>query len=153
MKRFQWSLQRLLEVRSHREQSLRAELMTLWQQITGLRQMILTRQAVLRSLLAELATKDLQKRFSEQRLFMDYVENDKRQMRRMKHELTKLESRRRQTNARFLQARSSRRTLERLRAEAEGRHLRAELKLEQKQLDESAHISFAARLLDSRASG
>ena len=151
MKRFRWPLQRLLEVTVHREQALRAELLNLSQEIVGLRQIILARQAVLRSLLAELAKEDLQKRFSKQQLFMNYVQNDQKQIRRLEQQLKELRTLRKQKNAQFLQIRSSRRTLERLRKEAKQRHLRAQLKLEQKQLDEVAHISFAGKLLDSRA--
>ena len=151
MKRFRWPLQRLLEVTAYREQALRAQLLNLSQEIVGLRQIILARQAVLRSLLAELAKEDLQKRFSKQQLFMNYVQNDQKQIRRLEQQLKELRTLRKQKNDQFLQIRSSRRTLERLRKEAKQRYLRAQLKLEQKQLDEGAHISFAAKLLDSRA--
>jgi len=144
-------LQRLLEVTVHREQALRAELLNLSQEIVGLRQIILARQAVLRSLLAELAKEDLRKRVSKQQVFMNYVQNDQKQIRRLEQQLKELRTLRKQKNAQFLQIRSSRRTLERLRKEAKQRYLRAQLKLEQKQLDEVAHISFAGKLLDSRA--
>ncbi len=151
MKRFRWPLQRLLEVTAHREQVLRAQLLNLSQEIVGLRQIILARQAVLRSLLAELAKEDLKKRVSKQQLFMNYVQNDQKQIRRLEQQLKELRTLRKQTNAQFLQVRSSRKTLERLRKEAKDRYLRDQLKLEQKQLDEVAHISFAGKLLDSRA--
>jgi len=151
VKRFRWPLQRLLEVTVHREQALRAELLNLSQEIVGLRQIILARQAVLRSLLAELAKEDLRKRVSKQQVFMNYVQNDQKQIRRLEQQLKELRTLRKQKNAQFLQIRSSRRTLERLRKEAKQRYLRAQLKLEQKQLDEVAHISFAGKLLDSRA--
>lgn len=151
MKRFRWSLQRLLEVTTHREQVLRAELMNLSQKIVSLRQIILAREAVLQSLLAELAGEDLKKRFSEQQLFMNYVQNDQKQIRRFEQQLKELRTLRTQTNAQFLQVRSSRKALERLREQAKELHLREQLKLEQKQLDEVAHISFAAKLLGSRA--
>ncbi len=151
MKRFRWPLQRLLEVTAHREQALRAQLLNLSQEIVGLRQIILARQAVLRSLLAELAKEELKERFSKQQLFMNYVQNDQKQIRRLEQQLKELRTLRKQTNAQFLQVRSSRKTLERLREQAKDRYLRDQLKLEQKQLDEVAHISFAAKLLDSRA--
>ncbi len=151
MKRFRWSLQRLLEVTAHREQALRAELMRLSQEVVGLRQIILARQAVLKSLLAELANEDLRTQFSEQQLFMNYVQNDQEQIRRLEQQLKKLQTLHKQKQVQFFQARSSRKTLERLREQAKDRYLRDQLKLEQKQLDEVAHISFAAKLLDSRA--
>ncbi len=151
MKRFRWTLQRLLEVTSHREQVLRAELLNLSREIAGLRQIILARHAVLQSLLADLAKAELKSRFAQQQLFMNYVKNDQEQIRRFEQQIKELESLRKQTNAQFLEVRSSRKTLERLRQEAKDRHLRVQLKLEQKQLDEVAHISFARDLLDSRA--
>jgi len=151
VKRFRWPLQRFLEVTAHREEALRAQLLNLSQEIVGLRQIILARQAVLRSLLAELAKEDLKKRFSKQQLFMNYVQNDQKQIRRLEQQLKELRTLRKQKNAQFLQIRSSRKTLERLREQAKDHYLREQLKLEQKQLDEVAHISFASKLLDSRA--
>ena len=52
----------------------------------------------------------------------------------------------------FSKTRSSRETLERLRAEALERHRREVLRLEQKQLDESSQVAFARRILKQRAS-
>ncbi len=151
MKRFRWSLQRLLEVTVHREQVLRAELMRLSQEMAGLREIILARQAVLKSLLAELANEDIRTRFLEQQLFMNYVQNDQKQIRQFEQQLKELGVVRKQKNAEFLQVRTTRKTLERLREQAKERYLRDQLRVEQKQLDEVAHISFAAKLLGLRA--
>ena len=153
MKRFQWPLQRLLEVTRHREQALRAQLLTLSQKIAGIRQVILARKAVLRALLAELSDEDIQKRFSKQQVFMNYAQNDKEQIRQLQDQLKELESVRKETNVRFLQIRSSRKSLDRLKDKAKARHEQEQNKLEQKELDEVAHVSFAAKLLDSGVPG
>ena len=122
MKRFEWPLHHLLEVTSHREQALRAQLLMFSQKIAGLRQMILAREAVLSALLTELSYEDIQERFSKQEIFMNYAQNDKEQIRQFQDQVKELESLRKETNARFLQLRSSRKALERLREEAKIRH-------------------------------
>lgn len=143
MKRFKWPLQRLLDVTVQREQALRAELLALSREIAGARQEIFRRQAVLRSLLAELAQQQLPQRIPKQQVFLNCSESADRDIRRLREALKGLESRRREKSDSFLQTRARRETLERRRAEARGLHIRQQLKLEQIQFDEGAHISHA----------
>ena len=66
MKRFRWSLQRLLDVTVQRERALRAELVALSGRISRLREEILRRRAVLRTLLEELGRQDIERRIRNQ---------------------------------------------------------------------------------------
>ena len=143
MKRFKWPLQRLLDVTVQREQGLRAELLALSRQMARARQEIFRRQAVLRSLLGELARQELPQRIPKQQLFLKCSAAGERDIRRLREELKRLESQRREKTEQFLKTRASRETLERRRAEARQRHIRQQLKIEQTQFDEGAHVSYA----------
>ncbi|MGC9453841.1 MAG: hypothetical protein ACP5HU_03165 [Phycisphaerae bacterium] len=143
MKRFHWRLQRVLDVTVQREKALRAELFALSRRIVRLRQEIIRRRADLRSVLADLGGRPPAERMARQEVFMRCAEAVEREIARLDRDARELESRRSERTQTFLRLRSSRQTLERMREEAYRQHMREQLKMEQKQFDESAQISFA----------
>jgi flagellar export protein FliJ len=145
VKRFRWPLQRLLDVTERRELALRAELVALSRRIIGVRQEIVRRRAVLRTVLDELAEQPVQRRIAEQHLFMRAASVEERRIRALEVQLKDLESQRAAKTAEFLKTRSRRKTLDRLREEAYRRFLKEFRAAEQKQLDEVAVIAFARR--------
>jgi hypothetical protein len=145
VKRFKWPLQRLLDVKVQRERALRGELLALSRQMARLRQEILRRQVVLRSLLAELAGEELQRRIPRQQIFLGCAEADERQIRSLRQELKALDLQRQAKTEQFMKTKASRETLERRREEASRLHMREQLRIEQKQFDETAHVSFARK--------
>ena len=153
MKRFKWPLRRLLDVTVQRELVLRGKVLALSQDVARAHQEIVRRQAVLKSVLDDLAGQDIERRIPRQEVFMNCSEVSKKKIRGLEKELESLRSRRAVETARFLKVKTSRETLERLRAEALGRHRAEQLKLEQKQLDESARVTFVRKVLRRRTSG
>ena len=151
MKRFKWPLQRLLDVTVQREQALRQELLGLSREMARVRQEVFRRLSVLRSLLAELASQELPERIPKQQVFLKYSDAGEREIRRLRDTLKALESQRREKTNQFLSTRSSRETLERRRAEAKQLHIRRQLKLEQSQLDEGAHVSYARKARNKKS--
>jgi len=145
VKRFQWRLQRVLDITEQREQVVRAELFALAGAITRVRQEIIRRQVLLRTVLAELAKKSLAERLAQQILFLQQSVAVAREIDRLKAELAGLEAERSEKTAVFMKLRGQRQTLERLRTEARERHRREEDKREQAQFDETAHIAFARK--------
>ena len=145
MKRFQWRLQRVLDITERREQVVRGELFALAGALTRVRQEIIRRQVLLRTVLEELARKGLAERIAQQILFFQQSASVTREIDRLKAELAKLEAERAEKTAVFMRLRGQRQTLERLRAEARERHRREEDKREQAQFDETAHIAFARK--------
>ena len=145
MKRFQWRLQRVLDITERREQVVRGELFALAGAITRVRQEIIRRQVLLRTVLAELAKKSLAERLAQQILFLQQSVAVTREIDRLKAELAGLEAERSEKTAVFMKLRGQRQTLERLRTEARERHRREEDKREQAQFDETAHIAFARK--------
>jgi len=153
MKRFKWRLQRLLDVTIQRERALRSELFALSRRIARLHQEIFRRRTALRATLADLAQEDVQQRVPRQQVFMSHSPVAWKVLNELNVELTELTERRGQATERLMKARSSRRTLERLREEALEGHIRQEIKAEQKNLDETAHVSFPRRAAESPRAG
>ena len=150
MKRFQWPLQRLLDVKAQRERSLRPALVRLSQEIAAVHREIFLRQAALRGALADLAARAVEKRLPEQQEFMRLSRAEEAQLDRLREQLAILQQRRSEKMAAFSKAKSARETLERLREEAFAEHTTAALREDQKELDECSHIAFARELIDQR---
>ena len=150
MKRFNWPLQRLLDVTTQRERTLRSELFVLLQRITHLHQEIIRRKAVLRSVLADLSEQSIEARIAQQHLFMRWSGSVTREIQLLKSQAKDLGASRAETMTRLAKARKSKETLRRLRADAEQEHVRAELRQEQKRFDEVAQTAFSRRLTHTR---
>jgi len=150
MRRFQWPLQRLLDVEAQRERALRLELVRLSQEIAAAHREIFRRQVSLRGALADLAGRAVEKRLPEQQEFMRRSVAEEAQLDRLREGLKVLQKRRSEKTAAFSRARSARETLERLREEAFQEHTRAVLQQDQKELDESSHLAFARELIERR---
>jgi len=150
VKRFRWSLQRLLDVTIRREEALRSELVSLTQEGARLAQEIVTRKALLRSALRDLAGRPLAERLALTQVVMTCSQVVQRQIDRLADELDQCRRNRKRKSEQLLKVRSSRQTLERLREEAEKRYLREQMVLEQRQLDETAQVAYARGALRGR---
>jgi flagellar biosynthesis chaperone FliJ len=153
VKRFHWPLQRLLDVTEQREKAQRAELLGLSRRIAQLRQESLVHRASVRRLIAELSALTLRERLLKHPDFMRCSDAHERQVQRLEEHLAQLARQRTDKTHLLLRTRKRRETLERLREEARQKHIREELKIEQKQFDESAHISKARQMIAARAAG
>ena len=153
MKRFQWSLQRLLDVRVQQERALRMELFRLSSELAAVHREIIRRQTSLRLAMTDLASRPLADRMAAQASLVGCFAAEESQLSRLRAKLGELQARRAEKVGLLARAKSSRETLERLRREALERHTREALKEEQKQSDESSQAAFARELLSQRAAG
>lgn len=145
MRRFRWPLQRLLDVTRQRELAQRAELLRLSREMARVRHEIVRRRGIIRACLIELGKKDLQARITQQEVVMVCSAGREEEIQRLGEQLKQLESQRKEKTARLIKTKNSRETLEKMREKARRVHLTQQLKLEQKELDEGAHVSFAHR--------
>ncbi len=149
MKRFRWPLQRLLDVTMQRELARRAELLRLGRETARVRQEIASRRRVIRASLKELARQALAERMGQQEIVLACSAGREREIRRFQDRLEALAGERKRTVEELVRVRGARETLEKMRDEARWRHVQEQLKLEQKALDEVAHVAFAHRALQA----
>lgn len=145
MNKFIWPLQRLLHVTEQRERAKRLEVMATVQQASLVKRQIERRQALLRNLLAELSQHSLLQRIPLQEVFLTHCPWEERAIASLRRELEELLKVREQLAAELMGLRGSRKSLERLRAEALRKYLREQERMEQRQLDESAQLAFVAK--------
>jgi len=151
MNRFVWPLQRLLHVTEQRERAKRLEVVAAIQQASLVKRQIERREALLRVLLAELSQHSLLQRIPLQEVFLKHCPWEEKRLASLRRELEDLQKLRERLTAELMGLRASRKSLERLRAKALQEYLRAQERMEQKQLDESAQVAFVAKAAGWRA--
>ncbi|MHC4477420.1 MAG: hypothetical protein ACYTEL_17365 [Planctomycetota bacterium] len=142
MKRFVWRLQQVLEVKSREEEMRRAELLAVTERLAQTRSQLLARQRILEQIIREIACQEPQRRLAEQALFLKCSPTSDEQVKRLKARVGELESELREKMAQVLKLRRFKEGLEKLRAEAKRQFIAEQEKLEQKELDEMAGVSF-----------
>ena len=145
MKRFVWRLQRVLEIKKKQEQKTRAELFEITERLAQTRGELLARQKMLESIIEGLTERNPRKRLGEQEFFLRYSTASDEQIKKLKDKINELESQQRQKITEVLKVRRFKEGLERLRVEAKIQFIKEQEKLEQKELDEGAMISFVRK--------
>lgn len=148
MKRFVWRLQRVLDIRTKEEQLKRMELFRLTETLAIRRSELLTRQRILRELMAAITQDSSPGRLASQEFFLRNADRDDQIIRRLKEEIHNLEVRQKEKTAEVLAAKRCKEGLEKLRAEAKARFIDEQERLEQKEMDDRTTISFARRQSD-----
>jgi len=146
MKRFVWRLQHVLDIRAKEEQTKRVELLETTERLAQRHGELLTRQTILKDIILGIAGKEPQKRLGEQEFFLKYSATSDEHIKKLKNEVSELESQQRRKMAEVLKVKRSKEGLEKLRADAKRQFIAEQEKLEQKELDEMARIRFARKI-------
>ncbi|MFB0524969.1 MAG: hypothetical protein ACETVZ_05470 [Phycisphaerae bacterium] len=143
MKRFVWRLQHVLDIKAKQEQKKRAELLEITEKLAQARGQLLIQQRILQNIALGIAQNLPRKRLGEQEFFLKYSAASDEQIKKLKDQISKLELQQNRKIAEVVKARRFKEGLERLRAEAKKQFIKEQEKLEQKELDEAATVSFA----------
>jgi len=145
MKRFVWRLQRVLDIKKKQEQKTRAELLELTEKIAQRRGELLAKQMILEDIINGLSAEEPKKRLGKQEFFLRYSVASNEQIKKLKDKISELESQQREKIAELLKVKRFKEGLERLQAEAKIQFIKEQEKLEQKELDEGATVSFVRK--------
>jgi flagellar biosynthesis chaperone FliJ len=145
MKRFVWRLQRVLDIRKKEEQKTRAELLALTERLAQTRGELLMQQKMLEDIINGLTGENPKKRLGRQEFFLKFSAASDEQIKKLEDKVNELGTQQRDKIAEVLKLRRFTEGLERLRTEAKMRFISEQEKLEQKQLDEGATVSFVRK--------
>jgi flagellar biosynthesis chaperone FliJ len=145
MKRFVWRLQRVLDIRKKEEQKARAELLELTERLARTRGELLRRQKMLEDIINGLTVENPKKRLGKQEFFLKFSAASDEQIKKLEDKVIKLGSQQRDKIAEVLKLRKFKEGLGKLRTEAKMQFIKEQEKLEQKQLDEVATVSFVRK--------
>jgi len=145
MKRFVWRLQRVLDIKKKEEQKTRAELFELTERLAQARGELLARQKMLEGIIEGLTERNPKTRLGEQEFFLRYSTASDEQIKKLKEKVNGLESQQKEKIVEVLKVRRFKEGLEQLRIEAKMQFIKEQEKLEQKELDDRATISFVRK--------
>ncbi len=149
MKKFVWSMQRLLEIKEKQEQIVRGELVALTEQTVAIRGRIMALKTELRRQLAELNDLAPDQRMQTQALYLQYVSVRDEEIRRLQDQWSKLETQRREKLDELLKAQKFRKGLEQLRSRARAEYEQELNREEQKFLDECTHAGLTRKQMQT----
>jgi flagellar FliJ protein len=146
MTRFVWRLQRVLDIRKKEEQKARAELLELTERLAQTRGELLIQQKMLEDIINGLTGENPKKRLGRQEFFLKFSAASDEQIKKLEDKVNELESQQRDKIAEVLKLRRLKEGMEKLRTEAKMQFIKEQEKLEQKQLDEGATVSFVRKV-------
>jgi flagellar FliJ protein len=153
MKRFVWRLQRVLDIKTKEEQTKKTELLRVTEELAQTRGEMLMQKRVLENIISDITGKNPQKRLGEQEFFLKCSEINDKLIKKLNNKATELESDQMKKIAEVISINRFKEGLEKLRAEAKRRFTSHQEKLEQKDLDETATIGFARKLMRKERTG
>jgi len=142
MKRFTWRLQRVLDIRTKEEQKKTAELLEITDKLVATRSELLIKRKLLENIINDLAAESPKKRLAKQEFFLAYSYTSNEQIKKLKEKINLLEIQQKNKIMEVLKVRRSKEGLEKLRNEAKTQYIKEQEKLEQKELDDRATVSF-----------
>ena len=147
MKRFVWRLQRILDIKTKKEQKMRVELLELTERLAETRGVLLMQQSILKNIIAGLTGENPKKRLSKQEFFLTYSGTSDERIKKLKEKISILESQQKEKIAELSEVRRFKEGLEKLRDEAKTQFIKEQEKFEQKELDEIATVSFTRNII------
>ena len=149
MRRFAWRLQRVLDVKIKQEQIKTQELFVITEKLAQMRSNLLAQQQILRDLLDSIANENPKERMGKQAFFLKNSAATDEQIKKLKANVRELEIKQKEKVAEVLKLRRFEESLKRLREQAQKKYFEEQEKLEQKQTDETATLSYARDILQS----
>ncbi len=143
MRRFAWRLQRVLDVKEKQEQIKTQELFAITEEITQTRSELLAKQRILVDILESIAREKPRDRLGKQEFFLKYSAATDERIRQLQKKIVELEKKQKDKIVEVLKIRRFKEGLQQLREQAKRKFIEEQDKLEQKQLDEIATLSFA----------
>ncbi|MHC4460011.1 MAG: flagellar FliJ family protein [Planctomycetota bacterium] len=147
MKRFVWRLQTVLDIKTKEEEARRTELLKIIEKLAETQGELLRQQKILEDIISVISGKKSQERLGEQEFFLKCSVASDELITKLKKKVIELKSQQRKKITEFLKVRRLKEGLERLRAEAKMEFIQEQEKLEQKELDEGALVSFSRKKL------
>jgi len=151
MKRFNWSLQRYLDVVRQRESALRSEVLAAARKASAVRRKIERRRQALDATLRGLSAEPVESRLPRQQVALDCFGAERKATRVLGTELARIEALHKELLVRLKDIRARRETLEKLCAEALAEYLHQAAVAEQKHHDEISQVAFVRNSAGPRA--
>ncbi len=150
MKRFEWRLQSVLNVKQKQEQLKRAELFELNDMLKTLHSQLLKQKKMLADAIDELAQEEPRQRLEKQGLFMAHVKANDDMIKKLEHDIHNMTVQRDAKRHEVMELKKLTEGLDKLRSKAEREFVAEQEKLDQKASDEMTTYRFASDRLSQQ---
>ena len=144
MKRFQWRLQSVLDVKQKQEQLKRTELFELNDTLKTLHAQMLEQKKMLADAIDELAHEEPKQRLEKQGLFMAHVKANDDMIKKLENDIHEMTIQRDAKRNEVMELKKLTEGLDKLRSNAEREFVAEQEKLDQKASDEMTTYRFAS---------
>ncbi len=132
----------MLDIKARQELIKTQELFALTEKLAQTRGELLAQQRILKDIVESIAKEKPKDRLSRQEFFLRHSAATDEKIKRLRTKVKELETKQKEKIAEVLKLRRFKESLERLREQAKKRYIEEQDKLEQKQMDETATLSF-----------
>lgn len=146
MKRFQWRLQRVLDIKQKQEQCMRAELMDINGKIDHVRRERIRQIRIIENLIRDISRERPNVRLNQQAFFMNCAMVNQEKIRQLENELVTLEHLQKEKTEELLALIQTNEGLERLRHQEEIAFIKDQEKREQKEMDDMTTGRFGLNM-------
>jgi flagellar biosynthesis chaperone FliJ len=133
----------VLDVKAKQEQIKTQELFVITEKLTQTRSNLLAQKQILRDILESIVNENPKDRLGKQEFFLRNSAATDELIKKLQANVRELEVKQKEKIAEVLKLRRFKEGLERLREQAQRKYIEEQEKLEQKQLDETATLSFS----------
>jgi flagellar FliJ protein len=143
MKRFEWRLQRVLDLKEKTEKVKKAELLKLAEEIAAARVHLMNEQRKQREQMAAITQERAEQRVARQASFLTFSAFDDERIAAQRDQIRQLEDVQKTKTQELIELRRAKEGLEKLRAEAKETYMAEQERVAQREMDEHASMAFA----------
>ena len=147
MKRFEWRLQRVLDIKSKEEQIRKAELLEITEKLAQTQSELIMQRRLLRNVIESLAEVEAKNRLVKQEFFLKCSRTSDELIRNLERKVKDLSRRQREKIAEVVKLKRFKEGLEKLREEAKREFIKEQEGLEQREIDDMTTVGFARKIM------
>ena len=152
MKRFEWRLQRVLDLKEKTEKVKKAELLKLAEEIAEAKVRLMSEQRKQREQMAAITQERAEQRISKQSAFLTFYAFDDERIAAQLNHIRQLEDVQETKTRELIELRQAKEGLEKLRAEAKETYMAEQERAAQREMDEHANLAFAREKYQKKTS-
>ena len=152
MKRFEWRLQRVLDLKEKTEKVKKAELLKLAEEIAEAKVRLMSEQSKQREQMAAITQERAEQRISKQAAFLTFSAFDDERIAAQLNHIRQLEDVQETKTRELIELRQAKEGLEKLRAEAKETYMAEQERAAQREMDEHANLAFAREKYQKKTS-
>jgi len=148
MKKFEWRLQKVLEVNQKKLEAKKAELFKISEQLAVTRASLITQKRILQNEIEKVAKEKSSQRLARQQLLLVSCKKNDEIIKRLKGQVQELQILKDKATEEYIKLKKFTDGLEKLREKAKTEHIQQQEKQQQRLADEQTNARFARALLN-----